>query len=493
MKWADLILATTIASVAVNASPQLTVFDSATISNADPFLSPRIVTDERGNWVAAWADSDGIKTSYSTDNGDTWSPPFRLRSGHSPFVATDSRGNWFVVFVASAATNSNPRETDLWICRSTNNGATWSAATLFNHNAMSDTGNDENPEMATDGRENWVIVWQSNDALNGIVGGDDDIFISYSTDNLATWTVPAVLNSYAAVDSNADDTFPQVATDEIGNWIVAWETEWSLDPDLPFSHDSDIGGSRSSDNGVNWSEAFYIAGNPPNISEEFDRLGNEFLGDLASDHNGTWLAVFTDYSSSNGGSAVVRVSRSSDMGRNWSEHDVSVHTLPFSYGSRLAPPQIATDRTGNWLVSWDRSTVYSSNVVIGLFVVVKQDNFVAWSSDEGESWSDPIPLAQDQIDISYSADVASNGAGNWVALWNHGVSYISTLRGVVATPMFLEPVPSEGEGEGEGEGQGMPHGCSATPGNKPSSATNFCVLVFACAALCALRRDNRAN
>ena len=73
-------------------------------------------------------------------------------------------------------------------------------------------GDDVEPRVTTDGGGNWVAVWASNDSLGGTIGGDRDIFVARSADNGATWTAPAALNTNAAVDVQFDDA-PQVATD----------------------------------------------------------------------------------------------------------------------------------------------------------------------------------------------------------------------------------------------------------------------------------------
>jgi len=53
--------------------------------------------------------------------------------------------------------------------------------------------NDRVPELTTDGAGNWVAVWRSEDDTGGI-GGDWDILFARSTDNGATWSAAAPLN-----------------------------------------------------------------------------------------------------------------------------------------------------------------------------------------------------------------------------------------------------------------------------------------------------------
>ncbi|MEE8170861.1 MAG: sialidase family protein [Phycisphaerae bacterium] len=74
----------------------------------------------------------------------------------------------------------------------------------LNTNADSDSGDDFNSQLTTDGSGNWVAVWTSDENLGGTIGADEDILTARSTDNGATWTAPAPLNSNAAADSEND-------------------------------------------------------------------------------------------------------------------------------------------------------------------------------------------------------------------------------------------------------------------------------------------------
>ena len=86
----------------------------------------------------------------------------------------------------------------------------------------------------------WVAVWFSDDTLGGTIGSDGDIFVAASTDNGATWTAPAALNTNAATDSRWD-AHPHVTTDSAGNWLTVWYSWDSLggtvgtDSDILFS------------------------------------------------------------------------------------------------------------------------------------------------------------------------------------------------------------------------------------------------------------------
>ena len=105
--------------------------------------------------------------------------------------------------------------------------ADWAAPAALNSNAATDTETDEFPQVTADGAGNWVAVWKSNDSLGGAIGTDFDILVARSTDNGATWTAPAALNSNAATDTGTD-TLPQVTTDGAGNWVAVWQSNENL-------------------------------------------------------------------------------------------------------------------------------------------------------------------------------------------------------------------------------------------------------------------------
>ena len=97
---------------------------------------------------------------------------------------------------------------------------------LLNTNATTDTGNDVDPVITTDGLGNWVAVWRSNENLAG-AGTDTDIFVATSTDNGGSWSGPAPLNTNATTDTGADFN-PTITTDGLGNWVAVWRSNENL-------------------------------------------------------------------------------------------------------------------------------------------------------------------------------------------------------------------------------------------------------------------------
>jgi hypothetical protein len=141
-------------------------------------------------------------------------------SDAAPCLATDGAGNWAAVWTSAEDISGSGADFDIFLARSADNGVSWTLPALLNTNGTKDSNADFAPHIATDGAGNWVAVWQSSEDLSG-AGTDRDIFVARSSDNGAAWFAPAVLNSNAATDSG-DDVAPRIATDGAGNWVAVW-------------------------------------------------------------------------------------------------------------------------------------------------------------------------------------------------------------------------------------------------------------------------------
>jgi Neuraminidase (sialidase) len=274
--------------------------NAATDSGDD--YSPQVTTDGVGNWVAVWSSYDtlgetigsdqDILVSRSTDNGVAWTAPAPLNtnattdSGHdgTPRVTTDGAGNWVTVWNSIDTLGGTIGEDwDILVSRSTDNGATWTAPATLNNNAATDSVHDGSPELTTDGAGNWVTVWESIDTLGGTIGSDDDILVSRSTDNGATWTATTALNTNAVTDLE-NDLSPQVTTDGWGNWVAVWFSDETLGGTI--GEDWDILVSRSTDNGTTWTDPAAL-----NINADTDS-GADWYPQVTTDGAGNWVAVW---------------------------------------------------------------------------------------------------------------------------------------------------------------------------------------------------------
>lgn len=318
-------------------------------------------------WVVAWSSNDNILgagsdidvfVAQSDDGGDTWTAPALLNTNGTGDtgsdgnigldIASDGMGNWIAVWASTddlGATIGTDR--DILVATSGTNGDAWSTPVPLNNNADTDSGLDGfgTVSIVTDKMGTWIAAWSSDEDLNSTAGADQDIFFSRSVDNGATWSDPAVLNSAALGDTQAN-SFPVLAADGVGRWVAVWT---SIEGAKGFS-DTYIY-SRSSDNGISWAAEEPLADAGGDLSLFLD----EPAPTLITDRAGNWVAawgfdesVIDDTASDD--DLVVVVSQ--DGGANWSD-PVLLDTNGTTDDGSDFRPSIATDGAGHWVAVWD--------------------------------------------------------------------------------------------------------------------------------------------
>ena len=379
-------------------------------------------------WVVAWfsnEDLDGNDTegdiffSRSTNSGVTWSAVQVLNSiattdtygDYDPYVMTDGKGNWVAVWDSSEDLNgAGSTEPDIFTSRSTDDGVTWSAVQVLNSNAATDSGNDYIPKVSTDGNGNWVVVWYSDENLGDTAGTDEDIFVSRSSDNGVTWSAVQTLNSNAISDSG-DDFFPNVITDGKGNWIAVWHSDETFGDTI--GGDYDIFFSRSTDNGVTWSAVQTLNSN---AASDDSGSGDDDSPSVTTDGNGNWVTVwysFEDLDGAGSGDSDIFVSRSTDNGATWSIVQVLNSNAASDSGDDYNP-KVLTDGNGNCVVVWQ------SGDTLGGTTGTDSDIFFSRSTDNGVTWSAVQALNSNATPDSGADELPSiitDGNGNWVAVW----------------------------------------------------------------------------
>lgn len=204
---------------------------------------------------------------------------------------------------------------DIAVATSSDGGGTWSNPQPLNSDALTDTQDDAEPELATDGNGTWVAIWRATDTGSTIT---TEIRTARSTDNGATWS-EAVAFTPAEEDINPDgaDSEPHLATDGQGRWIAVWTSTRDIDGDLEpkedeenpdvlhLTTDQDIFFATSNDGGESWGPAV-----PFNIGHVDDEPAADAQPSIATDLSGNWMVVWTL-----GGQIVF--SRSEDGGTVW--------------------------------------------------------------------------------------------------------------------------------------------------------------------------------
>ncbi|MDG2335535.1 MAG: thrombospondin type 3 repeat-containing protein, partial [Myxococcota bacterium] len=313
--------------------------------------------------------------------------------------------------------------TDTDIFFSTGDGipGNWSPPALLNTNGTSDSGGDNNVQVASDGAGHWVAVWQGHENLNGTTGTEGDILVATSADDGYTWTATALLNNNGDSDGVGDiDSHPTIASDGAGNWIAAWQSFTNLNgttgPDL------DILTATSSDNGLTWSDPALLNSSGASDSGANARDKNPHL---ASNGEGEWVAVWDSQTNLNGAGNDYDIffALSSDAGASWTS--AALLNSNGTTDSGIDPlsgsdtyPQVIWDGMHSWVAVWQSNEDLAGP---GGSAGTDDDIFVSLMRRNTGGWSAPTVLDSNaEIDTGgdFSPRIHADGAGHWVTVWH---------------------------------------------------------------------------
>lgn len=323
-------------------------------------------------------------------------------------LANDGTGNWVALW-----SSDNPLggtvdgDSDIFVSRSSDDGETWSPATAAMAVAATDgTDSDSSPEVA-EGAGVFVSVFSSDSTLGGTVGNDRDILFTRSTDNGATWSAPALLNSGGTTDDAFElDGQPALATDGAGRWLVVWQhnTLGGMNP-TGFR----VYYAYSTDGGQTWSAQ--------------QTLGGLQAGAGVGNGQGTTV-VWT------GTAFVAAWGSSEDLGGNGADGDIltSVISVPTFTASPAAllndsgATDTSTESDQYPVLTANGSTVvaawHSKADVAG--AGADRDIFVSRSTDGASTWSAAAPLASNAAsDTGEDSNVAmAHDGSTFLAVWD---------------------------------------------------------------------------
>ena len=265
------------------------------VSNAANPVTFRLDTDGSFKWIKSG------QTNWAASTVDYDGPDGSAATGVVP--------DGWSVYMAYAAKNSTTEEIypsplnvihencngtigfdgDILRTISTDNGATWTPAAPVNTNATTDCGDDQGGLLVIDGNGDYIATWCSYDNLDCTIDSGRDVLFARSTDNCATWSAPAHLNSNATTDG-PDDCITALVSDGQGNLIAVWVSDDNLNDTI--GDDFDILLSFSNDNGITWSPAAKLNFNADTDSGAGPDSGRDGDPDLATDGSGNWVAVW---------------------------------------------------------------------------------------------------------------------------------------------------------------------------------------------------------
>lgn len=204
------------------------------------------------------------------------------------------------------------------------------------------------------------------------------------------------------------DFRPSIATDGAGSWVAVWRSDEDLDEDA--DGDDDIFVATSTNNGTTWSYPALL-----NNNGESD-AGDDFRPDITTDGAGNWVAIWAsdeDLRGVAGTDSDIFVATSTNNGLTWTDPAL-LNTNGTTDAGADFDPSIANDGNGNWVA------IFRSTENLNGTAGTDMDIFAAASADNGATWSAPTLLNTNgttDFRPDLNCDVASDGLGNWVAVW----------------------------------------------------------------------------
>jgi hypothetical protein len=353
--------------------------------SAGESVNPQLAIDGNNNVISVWTRFDGtnlrIQSSASADSGSTWSAPVNLsaagQDANLPQLAIDGNNNVIAVWQRSDGT-----KTIIQSSTSADSGSSWSAPV----NLSAAGQNAALPQLAIDGNNNVIAVWQRSDGTNTIIQS------STSADSGSTWSAPADIS-----DAGGNAVNPQLAIDGNNNVIAVWRRFDGTN--------TRIQSSTSADSGSTWSTPLDLS----DAGQDADQP------QLAIDGNNNVIAV---WQRSDGTNTIIQSSTSADSGSSWSTRlDLS------AAGQDAATPQLAIDGNNNVIAVWQRSD--------GTNTIIQSST----SADPASTWSTPIDLSA-AGGAAINPQLAIDGNNNVIAVWTR----FDGTSNIIQSSALLSPV-----------------------------------------------------
>jgi len=334
--------------------------------SAGTSFNPAVAVDSSGNIYVAWQDTTPgnyeIFYKKSTDGGATWTAAQRLtvNSGMSLFVSVACEASSAVHLAWEDLTSGN---SELFYMKSTDGGATWTPEKRLTWN----TGRSTIPTLAVDSSGNPHLVWMDD------TPGDYEIYYRKSTDKGNAWTPIQRLTW-----NTGESTGAALAVGSSGHLHLVWDDS-TLD-------NYEIYYKRSTDGGATWTASKRLTWNS----------GNSLKPVLAADSSGQLHVFWHDQTH---GNEEIYYKKSTDGGATWTANK----RLTWNSGNSSCPA-VAVDSNGVHVVYHDwtpgNAEVYYRN-----------------SPDWGETWAPSQRLAF-TAGTSANAEIGTDPWGNLHVVWN---------------------------------------------------------------------------
>jgi hypothetical protein len=306
--------------------------------------------------------SGDIFLRRSSDNGATWKSPVNLSSNAGRSFDPDIAVSGTNIYISWTQADTANTSFDILFRRSMDNGATWKSKV----NLSKDPAFSEEAEVAASG-SNVYVVWDGE-----VTGVDDRIFLGIkfkrSVDGGATWSGVQEISTPPAEEINDEwpmgARIPQIVA--TGSFVyLAWQDNVLAEGDKDGQGDMLF--RRSVDSGASWDSSVDLGhwdnnDNPTNCS----------YFKLAAAGPNVYLAWA--HQSSCGDSYQITFNHSTDNGDTWSPGDTMGDT--FSFGAR---------RDTQMEIAGSGSAVLM--VITRVMSGPGTDIFLARSTNSGDSWA----------------------------------------------------------------------------------------------------------
>ncbi|HEY9843057.1 MAG: hypothetical protein ACAI44_30460 [Candidatus Sericytochromatia bacterium] len=356
-----------------------------------------------------------------------------------PSVASDADGDFVVVWM-----NINAGDLDIVGQRYSSQGA--KRGSEFIVNTLTELDHFE-PDVAMDADGNFVVTWAANNDANG------DAYILARRYNLSGRALDEQeFEVYA--DTNFDLDSPQIACNDDGDFVVAWENSEVLNEGneifarsfagneplesgfrvntytIDNQSDADIAMDEDGNFVVVWQSARQdideVLGGV--YARHFDAEGvpltseihvNTFTADaqfepaLAMDDDGNYAIVWTSSNTSGDESNGVFGRRFDAEGAPRDNQEFHVNTVTEGEQQK---PQVAMDGDGDFTVSWtdfrDPGDLENKYGITG-------QRYDADGAPQGDPFRISSPPDDDSTQVQDSPAMAMDAAGNFVVVWMH--------------------------------------------------------------------------
>jgi hypothetical protein len=362
-------------------------------------VRPSVALNDQGEFVVVWAsygsagsdqDMGSIQAQRYSPDGAAAGAQFQVNTYATsnqlaPAVAIGPQGDFVVVW---ASFGSSGTDTSLWSIqaqRYSSSGAP--VGSQFQVNTYTSMFQEE-PAVAMDPSGKFVVAWKSS----GSSGSDTyyGILAQRFDANGTRLGAEFQVNSYTF----GYQTRPAVATDALGNFVIAWESAFS-------------GGTDHSGYSIH-AQRFSAGGTP--LGSEFQvntyTTNNQYNPSVASDAQGDFVVAWESYGSSGTDTSEfsVQAQRFDDTGAPVGAQ-FQVNSLT-GYSQRL--PAVASDSNGGFVVVWQSFWVPGD--ITGS---IQGQRFSADGSGLGSEFTVNTYTWTAQT----SPRVASDALGNFVVVW----------------------------------------------------------------------------